>query len=189
MTGPIVCRKCGQPMNLLDEEEQRWYCFKDDLLYVGKDQHWSDEIRSSVTPVQIASGPPPPPVETYDVWIPIIWLAGILVTGFANGLIGILVLIAGAIYVHYNSRKFKVGGSRAIITLLFAIVGLPLYSWDLYKLKHQQETSKPTLSTEQPTAPPLGAQSTPPTKFCRECGAKVPRESKFCEVCGTKLAG
>lgn len=25
------------------------------------------------------------------------------------------------------------------------------------------------------------------TKFCRECGAKIPRDSAFCEVCGTKL--
>ena len=24
-------------------------------------------------------------------------------------------------------------------------------------------------------------------KFCRECGAKIPRESKHCEECGTRL--
>src|SRR5208282_4381192 len=156
-------------MTVLDEE--RWYCYKDDLIFYAKENRWSDEISSSTTPVQIASGPPPPPVETYDVWIPIIWMAGILVAGFANGLVGILVLIAAAIYVHYNSRKFKIGGSRAFITLIFAIVGLPLYTWDLYKLKRQQETSpSPTLPIEQPMAPPLTAKSTPPTKFCRECG-------------------
>ena len=26
------------------------------------------------------------------------------------------------------------------------------------------------------------------TKFCRQCGAKIPRDSAFCEVCGTKLS-
>jgi len=26
------------------------------------------------------------------------------------------------------------------------------------------------------------------TKFCRNCGAKIPRDSNFCEECGTKLA-
>jgi len=26
-----------------------------------------------------------------------------------------------------------------------------------------------------------------PIKFCRNCGAKIPRESKFCEECGTRL--
>jgi len=25
------------------------------------------------------------------------------------------------------------------------------------------------------------------TKFCRFCGAKIPRDSKFCEECGTSL--
>jgi membrane protease subunit (stomatin/prohibitin family) len=24
-------------------------------------------------------------------------------------------------------------------------------------------------------------------KFCRNCGAKIPKESKFCESCGTNL--
>ena len=27
-----------------------------------------------------------------------------------------------------------------------------------------------------------------PTKFCRECGAKIPRDSTYCEKCGTRLA-
>jgi ribosomal protein L40E/DNA-directed RNA polymerase subunit RPC12/RpoP len=27
----------------------------------------------------------------------------------------------------------------------------------------------------------------PPMMFCRECGAKIPRDSKFCKECGAKL--
>jgi hypothetical protein len=37
-----------------------------------------------------------------------------------------------------------------------------------------------------------GPQHEPPklvsTKYCRECGAKIPRDSIFCEECGTRLA-
>jgi len=32
-----------------------------------------------------------------------------------------------------------------------------------------------------PTSAPAGM------KFCRNCGAKIPKESKFCEACGTNL--
>jgi hypothetical protein len=34
---------------------------------------------------------------------------------------------------------------------------------------------------------PLSKEATP-TMFCRECGAKIPRDSKFCERCGSKVA-
>jgi hypothetical protein len=33
----------------------------------------------------------------------------------------------------------------------------------------------------------VGSPMIPPTKFCRYCGAKIPRDSKFCEDCGAKL--
>ena len=32
-----------------------------------------------------------------------------------------------------------------------------------------------------------GAQPTGSTKFCRNCGGKIPLESKFCEKCGAQL--
>jgi hypothetical protein len=28
----------------------------------------------------------------------------------------------------------------------------------------------------------------PSTKFCRQCGATIPRDSRFCELCGATLA-
>ena len=35
----------------------------------------------------------------------------------------------------------------------------------------------------------LGAPAVvPPARFCRECGAKIPRDSIYCEECGTTLA-
>ena len=39
-----TCRVCGQPMQLLDKDEQRWYCYKDDKVWLGKEQKWQDEI-------------------------------------------------------------------------------------------------------------------------------------------------
>ena len=39
-------------------------------------------------------------------------------------------------------------------------------------------------------SPPMGATSPamiPQRKFCRECGAKVPRDSMYCEECGSRL--
>jgi ribosomal protein L40E len=36
---------------------------------------------------------------------------------------------------------------------------------------------------ETPVAQPVGL-----TKFCRECGAKIPKDSVFCEECGMNLA-
>jgi len=29
---------------------------------------------------------------------------------------------------------------------------------------------------------------TKPTKFCRECGAKIPKDSRYCEECGRRLS-
>lgn len=32
---PPKCRICGKPMTLLDEDQQRWYCYKDDEIFLG----------------------------------------------------------------------------------------------------------------------------------------------------------
>jgi hypothetical protein len=34
------CRLCGQPMKLVNEAEQRWYCYKDGEVWFGKEQKW-----------------------------------------------------------------------------------------------------------------------------------------------------
>jgi hypothetical protein len=35
-----TCRVCGQPMRLLNKEIQRWYCYEDDQLWLGKEEKW-----------------------------------------------------------------------------------------------------------------------------------------------------
>ena len=37
-----TCRVCGQQMQLLDEENQRWYCYKDDQVWLEKEQRWKE---------------------------------------------------------------------------------------------------------------------------------------------------
>ena len=72
--------------------------------------------------------------------------------------------------------------------------------WYCYKddqvfLAKAQQTGQVRTLVE-PTAKPqpsvsgrLVANMVRPTRFCRECGAKIPRDSKFCEECGTELHG
>jgi len=44
-----VCRKCNQPMKLLDEEAERWYCYKDEEVYFAKTNKWGDSTRVYVS--------------------------------------------------------------------------------------------------------------------------------------------
>lgn len=39
----------------------------------------------------------------------------------------------------------------------------------------------------QPSAQAAKPSPAGAAKFCRNCGAQIPRESKFCEECGTRL--
>jgi len=139
-------------------------------------------------------------VDEFAVWVPILWLVAILAGGYLFGIFGGLVLlVAATIYVYYNSKKFGVKGSRWLLTLILAIVGLPLYAYELHKLRktqiaHRQTTLvepalRPATASIQEQAPIMTERSTviPSMKFCRFCGAKIPRDSKFCEECGAKV--
>jgi hypothetical protein len=203
-----ACRVCGKPLVLLDKDEQRWYCYKDDIILYANRQRWNDE--STISPGStgaVSTGPPPPPVGGFDVWIPILWLLGILFFGFVAWFISIILLIGATIYVYYNSKKFKIESGLAILTLLFAIIGLPLYAWDLYKLKQAQKTQ--TLPAQPVLAAPIQSEE---TKLCRngwnptvkppplqtaphqpvstisdEQSDQQTMRTKFCRYCGVKI--
>jgi len=141
-----------------------------------------------------------PSVDDFAVWIPILWLIAILVGGAIFGILGGLVLlIVATIYVYYNSKKFGVGGSTWILVLIFAIVGLPWYAYELHRLQkaqkaYQQVTMaepafRPAAASIQQQKPIVNERPTviPSMNFCRFCGAKIRRDSKFCEECGTRL--
>ncbi len=51
----------------------------------------------------------------------------------------------------------------------------------------RRKSVPPTL-IQHPAVTPSPALASP-TKFCRHCGAKIPRDSKHCEECGARLVG
>jgi len=88
-------------------------------------------------------------------------------------------------------------GPDAVITIL-SFAGLALFicaiwkrdvvaTWTPGTVTTVIEPPAPTTPPQPPTSPTVGATTIPPTKFCRFCGAKIPRESKFCEECGKRL--
>jgi hypothetical protein len=68
-----TCRICGQPMQLLgasiDDEQQRWYCYKDDEVWLDKEQKWMGEQ----IPLCRVCGQPLKPVETHGKWWKDVW--------------------------------------------------------------------------------------------------------------------
>jgi hypothetical protein len=52
----------------------------------------------------------------------------------------------------------------------------------------QTEDTLPFASRTEPARTSGKAQPAPPTKFCRKCGARIPRDSMYCEECGKRLA-
>jgi hypothetical protein len=117
-------------MDLRDPDKLTWFCRKDDTTFA------TQRVQGTSRPV--------PPVGEFEVWIPVLWLVAIILLGYYLGLLGIVVLICATIYVHYNSKKFGIGGSKALITLLFAVIGLPLYAYDLHELRGRQASQPET---------------------------------------------
>jgi hypothetical protein len=138
--------------------------------------------------------PPAPPVGEGAVWTPIVFLGLMILLGWVFGwILGLVLLLAATLYVHYDAKKHGVE-SHAWLTLLFAIIGLPLHANELHKLRKAQQAGL-VRTLAEPTAKPQPsvngrqvADVVKPTKFCRECGANIPRDSKYCEKCGTRLA-
>jgi hypothetical protein len=74
-------------------------------------------------------------VNQPNVWLPILWLVVLLASSFLLGWLGVIVLILATVWVYKDSKNRKLGDSLWILTLLFAIVGLPLYAYRLHQLR------------------------------------------------------
>jgi len=57
-------------------------------------------------------------------------------------------------------------------------------TWDFASASKALGRVQPIAKTETVAVTESRAQD----KFCRECGAKIPRDSRYCEECGTRLA-
>lgn len=53
--------------------------------------------------------------------------------------------------------------------------------------KKAAEATEQTTPSTTPTVSQQASAISPSTKFCRKCGAKIPRDSVFCEECGSEL--
>jgi len=40
--GVPVCRVCGKELSPLDEQGDRYYCYSDDQIYLGREKRWTD---------------------------------------------------------------------------------------------------------------------------------------------------
>ena len=90
--------------------------------------------------VEEAVGARPPIIQTEsrpqpNIATRFLWLFAILAAGFLFSWIGgAIVLILATIWVYYDSKKYGLDDSLWLITLLFAIVGLPLYAYRLHQI-------------------------------------------------------
>jgi hypothetical protein len=51
-----------------------------------------------------------------------------------------------------------------------------------------EKTAAEESKTEQQQKPQPSEVELKPTKFCRNCGAKIPKDSTFCKECGKNLS-
>jgi hypothetical protein len=104
---------------------------------------------SSSTPVVTGKSPTPAStgVSEFDVWKPILWLVVILFLGYLSplALMGLIILFFATIWVYRDSKKHGLSESLWIVTLLFAIVGLPLYAYRLHQLRTGMIVGKPAV--------------------------------------------
>jgi ribosomal protein L40E len=78
------------------------------------------------------------------------------------------------------------GTTAAIVAVSSIIIGaLLVYA---IAFRNRQPRQPPPVKAIEPEPPKSISQKGLDTKFCRECGAKIPRDSTFCEECGAKLA-
>ena len=47
-----ICRFCGQSMQLLDEAQQRWYCNRDNQVWLENEQKWKDLLPPSTAGIE-----------------------------------------------------------------------------------------------------------------------------------------
>ena len=197
-------------MKLLDEEQQRWYCYKDDQPYLAKEDRWGPtpstdrelplctRCRKGVlTPAQELGLTPLPqnakwackicktildsdlaPIVAYKVVAKTNWNA------MASGLftsVGLVILV----WTWFGPPSFWVN----ILCALPWLIALQAKNRHLETtpIENAPEQAAGKLESGAPTTkePALSDRE---TKFCRKCGAKMPRDSMFCEECGKKLA-
>jgi hypothetical protein len=101
--------------------------------------------------------------------------------------------VADGIFLNSSWKKFNTIDHWTYFVLLLPLAFL-FHVNDLNKLRQQHPTQDTTTADKAiDVAVPVTSTETESvvtgkaTKFCRYCGAKMPRNSKFCEECGSQL--
>jgi ribosomal protein L40E len=77
------------------------------------------------------------------------------------------------------------GGSIVLMTVTIILVGAALFYFGRTR-QISHDVIPPSQLSNQATEPTKDTVK-PTVKFCRECGAKMPRDSRFCEKCGQNV--
>ena len=109
----------------------------------------------------------------------------------------VLLSFAGIVWGTYGGLGVLGSGVYVVVWILFLIsvaalfilrsrklgvTGKPLSkyaTWDEV-IERERQLNRPLTWAE------IHRDEVAATKFCRYCGAKIPRESRFCEECGTR---
>ena len=194
---PPTCRICGKPLSLIDTQEQRWYCYKDDQVYFAEQNHWG-RLPGSDSPVFRPRSDASSPTENLPI---VLGGAALLLVIFG----------VGKAMLDYGACQNAGGGTESCSGLNGSgcYPGIP-WSWNAYLGFHPEVlvsitigiilailaavtlVINPVKKTSEPLrAKPEVQRSQPHTEssmmFCRKCGAKIPRDSKFCKECGNML--
>jgi ribosomal protein L40E len=95
---------------------------------------------------------------------------------------------------------YAVSATWSIAVIIAAILGVSTFAY--FSQHHERKTEAKTVPTQRDMkgivlelqgedtqkTEPVKTAVTSNMKFCRECGAQIPRDSIFCEECGIKLA-
>jgi ribosomal protein L40E len=67
------------------------------------------------------------------------------------------------------------------------LIPVAFFSFISHNYSPRLEPTEGQLATAITMQPEVTSKSSKTTMFCKECGAKIPRDSDFCEECGSKL--
>lgn len=116
MTQTRPCKQCGTTMTVLDEE--RWYCYKDDLIFFPKENLWSDDKDAPVSHTPFQSSQTIERKINAPKIVPIITLS----------------LIAVNVLVFYLEELNGGSGNLNVLTQMGAITSSAIQSGQYYRL-------------------------------------------------------
>jgi len=151
------CPKCGKSMTLLDSHVQRYYCYKDDVVYIGSENRWIGlKPTTSPSTVQPSTQPLSPEKKREVRMIAVIGIIMIIVLLFVVPLV-LYPLVAIAVVFAMRFLMSQSAGQQV--------------RKDLSPSKEVQEIS---------------SEDKKYMKQCKSCGSWLPLASESCRSCGNK---